>query len=233
MGVKYTIWVTFCVAMAAAGYALHSGAVRVPDRWNPWAPLDIEEPLGLLTRYKLSRLARDEGLCRAVLGRADMRYQAVADRDGADGCGFANAVRVSRTSAQVGDPFTLTCPSAVSLALWERHVLQPAALAHYGRRVARVEHFGSYSCRNVYGREGGRRSNHATADAFDIAGFVIDGGRRVRVVNDWRGDDADAAFLRDIHGGACRVFDAVLGPDYNAAHRDHFHFDRGAYRACR
>ena len=25
----------------------------------------------------------------------------------------------------------------------------------------------------------------------------------------------------------------VLGPDHNAAHRDHFHFDMGRYRACR
>ena len=26
---------------------------------------------------------------------------------------------------------------------------------------------------------------------------------------------------------------AVLGPDYNQAHADHFHFDRGQYRLCR
>ena len=29
-----------------------------------------------------------------------------------------------------------------------------------------------------------------------------------------------------------RWFDAVLSPDYNAAHRDHLHLDRGRYRAC-
>jgi hypothetical protein len=39
--------------------------------------------------------------------------------------------------------------------------------------------------------------------------------------------------VRDLHQGACGFFDAVLGPDYNAAHRDHLHLDRGAYRACR
>ena len=42
----------------------------------------------------------------------------------------------------------------------------------------------------------------------------------------------------DLHAGACQGFAAVLGPDYNAAHRDHFHRDqarRGAmgWRACR
>jgi hypothetical protein len=25
----------------------------------------------------------------------------------------------------------------------------------------------------------------------------------------------------------------VLGPEYNAAHRDHFHLDRGSFRFCR
>ena len=32
---------------------------------------------------------------------------------------------------------------------------------------------------------------------------------------------------------ACRVFAAVLGPDYNAAHHDHFHLDRGGWGTCR
>ena len=29
------------------------------------------------------------------------------------------------------------------------------------------------------------------------------------------------------------VFDAVLSPDYNAAHHDHLHLDRGPFRMCR
>nr|WP_328730168.1 extensin family protein [Falsiroseomonas algicola] len=33
--------------------------------------------------------------------------------------------------------------------------------------------------------------------------------------------------------GACRWFRAVLSPDYNAAHADHFHFDMGPSTVCR
>ncbi|MGI8894157.1 MAG: extensin family protein [Casimicrobiaceae bacterium] len=51
-------------------------------------------------------------------------------------------------------------------------------------------------------------------------------------VSHWRGNGSDAQFLRDIHRGACRHFDAALGPDYNNAHHDHLHFDRGSYRVC-
>jgi hypothetical protein len=53
------------------------------------------------------------------------------------------------------------------------------------------------------------------------------------VQGDWRGADAEARFLHEAHRGACRFFSAVLGPDYNAAHGDHLHFDRGPWRACR
>jgi hypothetical protein len=36
---------------------------------------------------------------------------------------------------------------------------------------------------------------------------------------------AEAQFLRRLHKGACGVFGTVLGPEANAAHRDHFHLD--------
>jgi hypothetical protein len=37
----------------------------------------------------------------------------------------------------------------------------------------------------------------------------------------------EALFLRDVRNGACRAFDGVPGPEYNAAHRNHFHGERG------
>ena len=131
-----------------------------------------------------------------------------------------------------------SCPVAAALALWEWHVVQPAARRHLGAQVAAIDHFGSYSCRRLYGRDEGAWSEHAGANAIDIAGFVLADGRRVRVVADWTGDDAEARFLREVRDGACRLFATVLSPDYNEAHRDHLHLDqadRGAmgWRACR
>jgi hypothetical protein len=37
--------------------------------------------------------------------------------------------------------------------------------------------------------------------------------------------DEAAALLRVIHADGCKIFETVLGPGANAAHRDHFHFD--------
>jgi hypothetical protein len=226
-------WGVFLVAGTALTFGLYSGRLSVPDSWNPWAPLTIEEPVGWLTRYKLARLSADPESCLALLDDTGFRYTSVPDRATGPGCGFTNAVRVQATHVKLSEPFTLSCRSTVALALWERHVLQPAALAHLGARVTALEHAGTYACRNVYGRKEAPLSRHATADAIDITGFVLESGRRLRIEREWGSGDAAGAFLRDVHDGACRVFDAVLGPEYNAAHRNHFHLDRGGWRVCR
>ena len=217
--------------MLVLAWAWRGGHLRVPDAWNPRATLDLAEPPGFWTRYKLGRLSRDSAECRSVLETSGIVYEPIADEVTGAACGYFDAVRIGRTSAAVGEPFALSCRAAVSLALWERHVLQPAAQAHFGVPVEKIEHFGSYSCRNVYGRPNATRSRHATAEAFDVAGFVLGDGTRIRVVNDW--DGAHGTFLRAVRDGACGFFDGVLSPEYNAAHRDHFHLDRGPYRVCR
>lgn len=236
-------WLLFLLLLLLLGHALRSGLLVVPEAWNPWAPLRIDAEPNLLTGWKLAHAIADRERCQAALAQAAMRYTALPDRTTGPGCGFDNAVRIERTSVAVGEAFSLSCRTAVSLAMWERHVLHPAAQTHFQQPIRAIEHFGSYACRNVYGREGGRRSQHATADALGIAGFVLADGSRIRVLGDWAStvdadglDGTDAArahFLRDVHRGACRYFDAVLGPEYNQAHADHFHFDRGGFRACR
>ncbi|MEO7073426.1 MAG: extensin family protein [Rhodanobacter sp.] len=252
-------WLLLLLAMALASWGWRSGRVAVADAWNPWAPLQIDAQPNLLTGFKLSHASAEPQACKVALAQARMDWTALQSRVTGPGCGFDNAVRVTRSSVTLNAPFALSCRAALSLAMWERHVLQPVALAQLGTRVRAIEHFGSYACRNLYGQVTGARSQHATADALDIAAFVMADGRRVSVVNDWTpharqanpradggGIDDEARkstdddklppetrFLREVHDGACRYFDAVLGPDYNAAHADHFHFDRGRARTCR
>ncbi len=42
--------------------------------------------------------------------------------------------------------------------------------------------------------------------------------------------DEAAIFIHVIHADACRIFGTVLGPNANAAHKDHFHFDMAKRR---
>jgi hypothetical protein len=221
------------LALSLLALAFARGWLAIPPEWSPWVPLELDAPPNFMTRYKLARLTDDPERCEQVLAGAEMTYRRLPDRETGASCGFFDAVAIERTTTAVGEPFSLTCRAAVSLALWEKHVLNPAAAERFGQAVNRIEHFGSYACRNVYGRPNATRSRHAMAEAFDVAGFVLADGRRIRVLGDWDEETVEAAFLRDVRDGACRFFDAVLSPDYNAAHRDHFHFDRGPYRVCR
>lgn len=219
--------------MAAIAFMFESGRWQVPPRFNPWAPLDIGEVPNALTPFKLARVGRDAQQCLALLATAGFTYEPIGDEQTGPDCGFTTAVRIRHTSADVRPAFALSCRTAVSLAMWERHGLQPAALRHFGQGVARIEHFGSYACRNVYNRPAATRSRHATAEAWDVAGFVLEDGRRIRIVRDWKTGSDAADFLREVRDAACRFFDGVLSPDYNAAHHDHLHLDRGPYQLCR
>ncbi len=223
----------FMVAAGLAGWAVHSDRLVVPDHWNPWAPLNVAETPNWLTGYKLQRTAGNPAQCGTALAGWTLAHASVPDNVTGDGCGWQSAVRVN--DARFAPEFTLTCSAALSLAMWEHHAVQPAAQTHFGQAVARIEHFGSYACRNVRGAggEGTRRSQHATANAFDVAGFRLSNGRQITLVNHWNGDGPEADFLRETHEGACRFFKGAMGPDYNAAHRDHFHLDQGPYRICR
>jgi hypothetical protein len=207
----------------------------------PWTRLDLSEPLGIFTGRKLASLADEPEQCRQLLGDAGIRFTALPPRTAGPQCGYDDAVHFGSGGAlAIGyrpADLGVACPVAAALALWEWHVVQPAAIEHFGRKVAQIEHFGSYSCRRLYGRGEGDWSEHATANAVDIAAFRLEGGERISVAGDWRGEGREARFLRDVRDGACRLFATVLSPDYNEAHRDHLHLDQArrgemGWRAC-
>ncbi|MBF9194519.1 extensin family protein [Microvirga sp. BT290] len=219
--------------LVASGY-IRAGFLDIPNRLNPFTPLRIADDVSWLTRWKLSRLERDGAQCLAVLDGSQVSHRIVPDRASEEGCGLSNAVEVSQSSVRLSGSFTATCPLTVAWALFEQHVLLPAAREHLGQNIVSVMHFGTYACRNINHRAGGRRSEHATANAIDIAGFVLANGQQITVKGDWAGGDThQRAFLRTLRDGACRFFDVVLSPNYNEAHYNHFHFDMGSYRACR
>ena len=217
--------------VAGLALALWRGVLVVPDRWNPWAPLRIAEEPTLLTPMKLSLLESDGGLCRAALASSALDWTPLPDRPSEVGCGLTDAVRITAADPGFGEPITATCRLAVAWALFEHHELAPAAREGLGTGVGGVRHGGTQVCRNIAGSD--RRSEHATANALDLSSLHLADGRTVSVARHWDEDGPRGRFLRRIHAGACRFFDVVLGPDYNAAHADHLHLDMGRFSTCR
>lgn len=230
------------LAIAAFLLLLGYGWIRQHPEDTPWAPLDLSQPIGMFTGRKLVALGDDFPRCRRLLDRAGVKYTVLAELQAGAQCGYDNAIRFDAGDPRITpfkpDRLGTACPVAAALALWQWEVVQPAAERHFRMRVTAVDHLGSYNCRRLYGRSSGDFSQHATANAVDIAGFRLADGKRISVLSDWKKGGPAAAFLRDVRDGACRLFATVLSPDYNAAHRDHLHLDqadRGAtgWRACR
>lgn len=211
---------------------------QLPPAWLPWEPLTVDQSITPVTRIKLARLGSSPDTCLAVLAAAPadfVDYLALQDYTPVENCPLSNVVRVQSTGVQFSSAFTVTCPLLVRWLMFEHQQLQPLALEHLGAPVSRVEHFGSFACRNVYHRAQGRRSQHATASAFDVAAFRFENGSTANVLNDWDNPQRPeaSAFLRELHSSACRYFGTVLGPDYNEPHANHFHLDTSGFNLCR
>lgn len=169
------------------------------------------------------------GQCLAKLGQTGTQYTPVPDRYLDAGCSIVGTVQLAslpsdQSRLAVTNLGPVTCEVSQAFTAWARYGVDRAARQILGSPVRSIETMGSYACRNVAGS--GRRSAHATGEAIDIAGFVLEDGRRITVKSGWdHGTDREREFLRVIQQSACKRFDTVLGPDYNTAHEDHLHVE--------
>ena len=193
--------------------------VRTATTWNPPA-------------------APEGRMCLTNLSRSDADFTPLPDQYYGAGCSAVGAVRLASLRSdggvlQLSNLGPVTCPLANTLSGWARFGVDRAARAMLGSPLVRIETMGSYACRNVAGTN--RLSGHASANAVDVAGFVLADGRRISVLRDWDNPSPQIrAFLGAVQDSACKRFGTVLSPQYNAAHRDHLHLEVGGARPfCR
>ena len=233
-GLATGAWLVLAGALVSALLAIAHPDSPLPDEWNPTRPLQIAAPVTPLTSWKLNRTAGDPALCMAALGEA-ATVAAMTPLTETDQCGIADRVALSSVGTSRLDPVETRCATALRLAMWERHSVQPAARAILGTEVRRIAHIGSYNCRPMRTSAGisARMSTHATADAFDISGFTFADGGQVTLLGDWDDGTAKGRFLRAVRDGACDWFGLTLSPDFNALHADHFHLQTRGWGGCR
>ncbi len=213
----------------------------MPPRHLPWKPLNIEAPIGFATGTKITLIAlRPSAVCMAKLDEAQqLNYVQAAPKKDGDTCGWKVAATITKASGATFRPSQVTgqCPLMLASYIWLRQV-DEYAREYLGSGLKKTHHAGTYSCRRQKGNGSGAWSEHAFANAWDITGFELADGRVISVLKHWRSDGsqqgrAKAKFLNKSRGAACRLFRVVLSPDYNAAHKDHFHLDQGPSLTCR
>jgi hypothetical protein len=128
-----------------AGLLVYGQARSHPEDM-PWTALDLSRPVGAFHGRKLAALSGEGAACRALLGRAGVRYTALPDRSEGARCGYRDAVRfrpggaleAAYAPADLGPAARSRrrspCGSGMSSSRRD-----PAPR----RRVARIEHFGS------------------------------------------------------------------------------------------
>ncbi|EMM7217641.1 extensin family protein [Enterobacter bugandensis] len=214
-------------AIATAGYRW------LPSYYNPFTPLNLDDPPGRITQYKLRHLTPEA--CASLLAQANqknlIRTQAVADSGGE--CPLNNVVRVRDFGpVSLNGSFLASCPLALSSALFVSQQARPLTKRFTGSELTRIEHLGSFACRNIYHRPDARRSEHATAEALDIAAFRLANGERVTVLNGWKSARTQP-WLKALLAASCGYYGNGLGPEYNAAHASHFHLGMRGFGLCR
>ena len=165
--------------------------------------------------------------CLSSLKANDVQYTPLPNQSFGGGCQTIDTVKLMRFSIEASNLGAMTCPLAASFTAWAKHAVRPAARQYLKSDVVRIETFGTYNCRKINGARSGKLSQHAFGNAVDVAAFILKDGRRISVLKGWNGTKDERAFLRRLHESACKRFGTVLGPDYNSAHANHFHFDMG------
>ena len=212
---------------------LAAGWRYLPAYYNPFAPLQLNDPPGRITQFKLRRL--DPGQCVELLQQANRQQlissTSVADTQGA--CPLNNVVRVRDFGpVKLSSSFLASCPLALSSALFVEQQARPLTQQFMGSPLIRIDHLGSYACLNIYNRPDARLSEHAPAEARDISGFHLANGQQITVLRGWKRHDT-LPWLQAMLSASCGYYGNGLGPEYNAAHANHFHLGMRGFGLCR
>lgn len=228
----------FAVALLAVcgWFSLPWLKTHLPPQWNPFTPLNVTDPPGWMTRYKLKKLSGDPAACLAVMRQASeqrlVQFRAVPPMQG--NCPIEQPLRIcGYGDVTLSSSFLASCPMAVASTMFVINSDSALRQAGFNSPLKRIAHVGSYACRNIYHRQEGRLSEHASADAWDITGFQLANGRWLQVGKNWQQPEDAAAGLHALWRNGCATFGNALGPDYNAAHASHFHLGMRGSGYCR
>jgi hypothetical protein len=105
-----------------------------------------------------------------------------------DQCGTPAPVMLRRVATggarvEIRPPAMVNCAMVAHLHEWVTTILQPAAEQAFGSPITRLANASGYACRQRNGSQ--RLSEHALANAIDIAGFVTADGRTIEVARHW------------------------------------------------
>jgi hypothetical protein len=109
--------------------------------------------------------------------------------------------------------------------------------------VTEIRNASAYACRRRNNARSGKLSQHAKANALDVASFAFSNRSEITMKGkstgllEMIGLSRNNGFLKSVRKGACKYFNTVLGPGSDAFHKDHMHLDLmklrpGRFKMC-
>lgn len=201
----------------------------------PWKPITLNDPVGALTKVKLSQAiqatptAPDQ--CRAFLQSQGIAFTPSPIPSDNPACVVPEAIALGPQARLSPAASPMACGLASAYLVWERQVVEPAARQYFAADLDHVNTVGIHQCRNI--ARTSKPSEHMQAKAMDVGGVTLSNGETITITKDWADPGPKGKFLHAIRDGACKTFSGgALSPDYNADHHDHLHLDVGGYGVC-
>lgn len=186
-----------------------------------------------------ANLPADESECRRELKRLGVTWRDLPAIQNGPACSVPFPIEVSGLPgrAKLKPAAVLNCQMALAFSRWVKHELQPAARMRYLSSVDTITQASAYSCRKMVGNVFDKMSEHAKGNAIDISKIELNNGKDILVRKKGFFAFREKGLLNTVRADGCQYFSTVLGPGYNKAHADHFHFDimkrKNGYVACR
>jgi hypothetical protein len=196
-------------------------------------------------RWPAAEVREARAHCISILSSRDLIWRPDQPIGAPGGCGTAAPIAVAEVSGvRINPPATVNCDFAAALDDWVEETLQPASRKAQGARIIEITNASSYACRRRNNAGSGKLSEHAKANALDIASFVFSDKREITVKGQSIGlfqtisFSRGSGFLKTARKDACKYFNTVLGPGTDAFHKDHMHLDLmklrpGRFKMCR
>jgi len=219
---------------------MSTSSVSQPRGLARLAPADVLSAAYPAFRQPLaadSIMPASDAQCRKELRRLGVTFRDLTPINDGGACRIDHPVQVSSLPGDIEmkPAATLTCGMALAFAGWTKKELTPAARWRYLSGVKTVHQGSSYSCRRIAGTS--VASEHSKGNALDVMRIELRNGKDIDVRKPGWFSFREKSLLKNVRSGGCGYFSTVLGPGYDAAHADHFHFDiktrRNGRVACR
>ena len=183
--------------------------------------------------------------CEKMLAGLDITWRPDQPVGGPGGCGTPAPIAIAEVDQiRIDPPATVNCGFARALHDWLSQSVQPQAKRQVGAGVVAIRNASSYACRRRNNATSGKLSEHAKANALDIAAFDFSRKAEITVAGATSGLFGKSGlsgkgnFMTSVRKSACRYFNTVLGPGSDRYHGNHFHVDLmklrpGRFKMCR